>query len=217
MRAIVLPVKSLDTSKSRLAPVLEPMERAALTLAMLEDVLDASLAAPGWTTWVISPDEAVLEVAITRGSIAIAEREGPLGAALRQTDEKAAGLGLESLAVLLPDTCLLTPVALVRALHIPGPVVLAPDADGHGTNLLVRRPPGAIPALFGPGSADQHRGAAAAAGMDVADVRTPELAFDLDAPDDILTVLQHPRNTRTREVLRALKVEDRMSARAAGA
>ena len=55
MRAIALPVKSLDESKGRLAPLLSPLERAALTLAMLEDVLDATLAMPGWDTWVISP------------------------------------------------------------------------------------------------------------------------------------------------------------------
>ena len=44
VRAIALPVKSLDDAKSRLGPVLSPLERAALTLAMLEDVLDATLA-----------------------------------------------------------------------------------------------------------------------------------------------------------------------------
>ena len=57
MRVIALPVKSLGDAKTRLGPVLEPLERASLTLAMLEDVMDATLALPGWETWVISPDE----------------------------------------------------------------------------------------------------------------------------------------------------------------
>ena len=48
MRAIVLPVRSLESSKSRLAEFLTPIERAALTLAMLEDVLDATTVMPGW-------------------------------------------------------------------------------------------------------------------------------------------------------------------------
>ena len=64
MHAIVLPVKSLDEAKARLDPALSPVERAALTLAMLEDVLDATLAMPGWETWVLSPDETVLEVVV---------------------------------------------------------------------------------------------------------------------------------------------------------
>ena len=66
MRAIAIPVKSLARSKSRLARLLSPLERAALTLAMLEDVLDATLAVPGWESWVVSPDEAVLEIAARR-------------------------------------------------------------------------------------------------------------------------------------------------------
>ena len=86
MRAIVLPVKSLDDTKARLSPVLGPAERAALTLAMLEDVLDASLAVPGWETWVLSPDETVLEVAATRGAITLVEDEPPLGQAIRQAE-----------------------------------------------------------------------------------------------------------------------------------
>ena len=41
------------------------MERAALTLAMLEDVLNACLAQVTWEIWVVSSDEVVLEIAST--------------------------------------------------------------------------------------------------------------------------------------------------------
>jgi hypothetical protein len=47
-------------------------------------------------------------------------------------------------------------------------------------------------------------------------VERPELAFDLDVPDDILTVLRSPRATRSRAVLRELGAEDRIDARASG-
>ena len=43
---IAVPVKSLSRAKTRLSRVLTPLERAALTLAMLEDVLDAALSVP---------------------------------------------------------------------------------------------------------------------------------------------------------------------------
>lgn len=216
MRAIVLPVKSLEATKARLAAALAPLERAALTLAMLEDVLDAALAAPGWTTWVISPDEAVLEVARARGAHIIVEDEPPLAAAIRQAEAEALGRGADASAVLLPDTPLLTPAALTRALHVLGPVVVAPSADRRGTNLLVRRPPTSIPARFGPDSYRRHRAAAADRGLPIAVVESPGLAFDLDAPDDILTVLRNPRPTRTRAVLTELRVDERMSARTGG-
>jgi len=117
VRAIVLPVKSLDDTKARLSPVLGPAERAALTLAMLEDVLDASLAVPGWETWVLSPDETVLEVAATRGAITLVEDEPPLGQAIRQAEGEADARGADALAVLLPDTPLVTTAVLTRAVR----------------------------------------------------------------------------------------------------
>ena len=216
MRAIVLPVKSLDAAKARLAPLLTPLERAALTLAMLEDVLDATSAVPGWDTWVVSPDEAVLEVAARRGATTLAEAEPPLGAAIRQTEEEALGRGFDALAVLLPDTPLITAAALTRALHTLGSIVLAPATDRHGTNLLLRRPPRVIDARFGPDSFPKHLQGAADAGLPVSLVERPELAFDLDAPDDILTVLADQRATRTREVLRDLRVDERLGAGTGG-
>jgi len=217
MRAIVLPVKSLDEAKARLASALEPLERAALTLAMLEDALDATLAVPGWSTWVVSPDEAVLEVARSRGAEILVEEAPPLAAALEQADAEALGRGADALAVLLPDTPLLTRAALTRALHVLGPVVVAPSIDHRGTNLLVRRPPTSIPARFGPASFRRHEAVAAERGLPIAVVESPELAFDLDTPDDILTVLRDPRSTRTRSVLRELRLDERLSAPTGGA
>jgi 2-phospho-L-lactate guanylyltransferase len=213
VRAIVLPVKSLDEAKTRLGPVLSPLERAAFTLAMLEDVLDATSLLPGWETWVISPDQAVLEVAGRRGAEPIPEASPALLQAIRQAEGEAEGRGLDALAVLLPDTPLVTAAALTRAIHTLGPVVVAPSVDETGTNLLLRRPPRAIDAWFGPDSYRKHLQAAAEADVPVAVVEHPELGFDVDAPEDILTVLASRRAGRSREVLRDLGVPARLEVR----
>ena len=216
MRAIVLPVKSLDDAKGRLSPVLSAIERAALTLAMLEDVLDVTLDMPGWATWVVSPDETVLEVAAGRGAEPITEEHPPLSSALHQAEQEALDRGLGALAVLLPDTPLLTPVTLTRALHTLGPVVLGPSLDGSGTNLLLRRPPGTIASRFGPDSYRRHLQTAAEAEVPVSVVEHRDLGFDLDHPDDILTVLKARRPGRTREVLRELDLRQRPTVGADG-
>jgi 2-phospho-L-lactate/phosphoenolpyruvate guanylyltransferase len=216
VRAVALPVKSLDEAKRRLEPVLGVVERAALTLAMLEDVLDVTMVMPGWSTWVVSPDEAVLEVAARRGAQPIVEEQPPLASALHQVEEEALGRGLDALAVLLPDTPLLSPRALMRALHTLGPVVVAPAVDETGTNLLLRRPPDAIASRFGPDSYRRHLQAAAEADIPVAVVEADELAFDLDVPDDILTVLASRRGGRTAEVLRDLDLPARLATGAGG-
>jgi 2-phospho-L-lactate guanylyltransferase len=214
MRVIALPVKSLADAKGRLDPVLSPLERGALTLAMFEDVLDVTLAVAGWETWVVTPDEAVLEIAVSRGAHAIEEERPPLAQAIRQVDDEAEGRLVEALAVLLPDTPLLTHAALTRALRTLGAVVVAPSADEGGTNLLIRRPPSAVSARFGHDSYRRHLQAAAEADVPTAVVEAPELAFDLDLPGDILTVLTSGREGRTLQVCRDLDLGARVGIRA---
>ena len=215
MRAIALPVKSLGYAKSRLAPVLAPPERGALALAMFEDVLDAALAVEGWETWVVSSDENVLEIALARGvATAIPEEGASLPAAIGQVEAEAADKTLHALAILHADTPLVTPDALRAALHTLGPVVIAPSTDERGTNLLPRRPPRAIPSRFGADSYRRHLEAAEERGLPIAVVEREELAFDLDAPGDILTVLEARRPGRTLEVCRDLDLGARLAASA---
>ncbi len=213
VRVIALPVKSLDDAKSRLDPVLAPLERAALTLAMLEDVLDATLALAGWETWVISPDEAVLEISMHRGAHAITEDAPSLANAIRQVEEEAEARMAEVLAVLLPDTPLVTTPVLTEAVHTLGAVVMAPSLDESGTNLLLRRPPRAILARFGHDSYRKHLEEAAGSDVPTAVVDLPGLAFDLDLPGDILTVLDARREGRTLQVCNDLDLRARISAR----
>lgn len=213
MRVVAVPVKSLSRAKTRLSPALTGLERGALTLAMLEDVLDAAVELAGWETWVISPDEAVLEVAARRGVRGVPEDKPPLSSAVRQAEAEAQEAGADALAILLADTPLVTPEALTGALHTLGPVVLAPDRDEVGTNLLVRRPPSVIRARFGSESCRKHLETAALAGVPAAVVESPELAFDLDAPGDILTLLRTRRPGRTREVCLEMDLGARIGVR----
>src|SRR6266496_3335236 len=60
MRVLAVPIKSLERSKGRLAGTLSPAERAVLTMALLEDVLDACFRQPGWDVAVRSSELAVL-------------------------------------------------------------------------------------------------------------------------------------------------------------
>jgi 2-phospho-L-lactate guanylyltransferase len=213
VRAIALPVKSLGDAKSRLSPLLSPLERGALALAMYEDVLDQTLTLDGWETWVVSADETVLEIAMGRRAHGIVEERPSLRSAVHQIEEDAAARQVEALAILPADTPLVTSEALKAALHTLGPVVIAPSADERGTNLLLRRPPGAIPSRFGPDSFRRHLETAAEYGLPTAVVEREELSFDLDEPDDILTVLETRRPGRTLDVCRDMDLAGRLAAR----
>jgi 2-phospho-L-lactate guanylyltransferase len=212
MRIVAVPVKSLSRAKTRLSPALTGIERGALTLAMLEDVLDAALSVPGWATWVVSPDEVALEIAAGRGARPIAEAKPPLANAIRQVEAKAKEEGANALAVLPADVPLVTVDTLHEALRTLGAVVLARSADGSGTSLLLRRPPRAIPARFGPDSFRRHVELAQARGLPVSIVERRELSFDVDRPDDILTLLADGRRGRTREVCLQMDLGARLRA-----
>jgi 2-phospho-L-lactate guanylyltransferase len=213
VRAIALPIKSLGDAKSRLSPLLSPLERGALALAMFEDVLDETLTLDGWETWVVSADESVLEIAMGRRAHGIVEDRPSLRSAVHQIEEEAAARQVEALAILPADMPLVTSDVLKAALHTLGPVVIAPSADERGTNLLLRRPPGAIPSRFGPDSFRRHLETAAEHGLPTAVVEREELAFDLDEPGDILTVLEKRRPGRTLDVCRDMDLAGRLAAR----
>ena len=212
MRVVAVPVKSLSRAKTRLSPALTGLERGALTLAMLEDVLDAALSVPGWETWVVSPDEVALEIAAGRGARPIPEARPPLANAIRQVETKAKQDGATALAVLPADVPLVTVETLHEALRTLGAIVLARSADGSGTSLLLRRPPRAIPARFGPDSFRRHVELARARGLPVSIVERRELSFDVDRPDDILTLLADGRRGRTREVCLQMDLGARLRA-----
>ncbi len=214
MRVIAVPVKSLSRAKTRLGGALSPLERGALTLAMLEDALDAATAVPGWETWVVSPDEVVLEIASRRGARALTEAKPPLASAIRQVELEAKVRGADALAILPGDVSLVTAEALASALRTLGPVVLARAESDGGTNLLLRRPPRAIAARFGPESFRRHLELATARGLPAAVVDRRELGFDLDAPGDILTLLATGRRGRTREVCLEMDLAGRLKVRA---
>jgi 2-phospho-L-lactate guanylyltransferase len=210
VRVVAIPVKSLARAKSRLSPALSTLERGALTLAMLEDVLDATQAVAGWETWVVSPDEVALEIAARREVRPVAEDRPPLSNAIRQVELLAKEHDADALAIVPADLPLVTPDALQDALRTLGAVVLSRSADGLGTSFLLRRPPRAIPARFGPDSFQRHMDVATLRGLPVAVVERPELAFDLDRPGDILTLLSDGRRGRTREVCQQMDLAERL-------
>ena len=72
MRVIALPVKALAEAKSRLDPMLTPLERGALTLAMLEDVMDVG-----------TPGKKRSSSSSTNGTRSRRESRGPIMAAAR--------------------------------------------------------------------------------------------------------------------------------------
>jgi 2-phospho-L-lactate guanylyltransferase len=188
----LVPVKRLGAAKTRLRGALG--ERAdELTLAMLADLLDALVASPQLTrVVVVTPDQAVAQVARAGGACARVADDPGLNEALAAACQALARKD-EVVLVVLGDVAGATPGAvgaLFEALSQLGGrgVVLAPARDG-GTAALLRAPHGAMGTRFGPSSAAAHRALAAEAGVALREVALPALAIDLDRPEDLAALL----------------------------
>lgn len=191
----LIPVKRLEDSKSRLLSKLPDAKRQALTLAMLEDLLEALARTRGLDRIAVTtPDPLVAEHTQAAGAEVLMRPEPGLNAALedgreRLTESTPGRIGPAGILFVLGDVAGALPEDFERLLEAgataaePG-VWLAPSADG-GTSALLQRPPGVIPCCFGRDSAQRHREAAARAGVPLHALELPSLSIDLDQPEDL--------------------------------
>jgi 2-phospho-L-lactate guanylyltransferase len=182
VEAILIPVKRLPESKLRLAGVLGPAQRRRLALSMLSDVL---LAAAGWPLRVVvTSDPDAASMARSVGWSIVPDPGSGLNDAVAEGTSVTATAGATALLVLPFDVPLVTSPELEALFAIDADVVVARSDDG-GTSGLLRRPPGAITARFGPDSASSHAGAAGIVGLRVESLRLPGLSLDVDDPGDL--------------------------------
>jgi len=90
--------------------------------------------------------------------------------------------------------------------------VLAPAADGRGTNAAFRRPANLFPLRFGNDSFKPHLAAARATGKACIVLQLPGIALDVDDPADLRRLLAHPGETRTQRLLREWALDGRFLA-----
>ncbi len=210
MRVVAVPVKPLDRTKTRLASVLSPPERAELATAMLNDVLDACLPQPGWDVWAISAQDEVLRLAEQRGARPLRETGSTLRQAVRQVEGQARDEDCAELAVVLADLPFATADAVAEVLGASAAVAAAPATSDGGTNMLVRRPPSIIPARFGRSSFSKHRAEAYRRGVTFESIQSTPLGFDLDRPADLAVVLDAEGGSRTKAACLRMGLADRL-------
>ena len=184
----VVPVKDLQGTKSRLAPVLNPAGRAGLTIYMMCRVISALQEGGIKSVCVVSPDRLVLQKAEEKGaSVSLQEGEG-LNPALEEGRRWAVEQGASALLVLPADLPLIDAEdikAVVSACGAAPSGAISPDAARTGTNALMLRPPDALPFAFGAGSFEAHRQAARERDVPLTIVERDHLSFDLDTAGDL--------------------------------
>ncbi len=191
----LVPLKSSEQAKSRLASVIDAQQRSRLFFAMAEHVIRTLRAC----------DE-IQGVAVATSSQQVAAFAAAAGAL---TVMQPADLGmsfalssaLDTLQSVKPGRVLMLPgdlpLVTVESLHKllsehRHGIVIVPDRQRIGTNALLCTPPNVIAPTFGGRSFERHLHAATTAGIPATIVDLPELALDLDEPEDLALLQQNP-------------------------
>lgn len=209
----VVVARTGPTGKSRLAPLLRGEERAALTLAMLQDVLATCARAP------LAGMLAVVRGEVDDRRLALPVLPDPgrgLNAAVAAGIQATEGRGAAAALVLSSDLPLAT-AAELEAVVAAGEeaacaVVVACDRLGSGTNALLLRPPGVLMPAYGPHSATRHLAAGRAAGALTRALDLPGLALDVDTLADLAALVRQQPGGATGAALARLGVEERLAA-----
>ena len=157
--AALIPVKPFATGKSRLDPALDPNERAALAEKLATAVIHALDPIP---TFVACEDDSIAAWASSHGSTPLQSSESGLNRVVRNGVAALAKQGYARVMVVHADVA--DPRNLPRLVEWDG-VVLVPDREFGGTNVLIVPAAAGFHFSYGPGSFARHLSEAERTGL----------------------------------------------------
>ena len=177
---VIIPVKPFNEAKQRLAPALNPVQRARLAERMFRHVFTVTVSSFGAANvLVVSRSEGVLATTRSEGAVAVHEdTPSDLNSALLQAVGAAAVSRVVVVASDLPDldSSDLAEIADCEC-------AIAPDRRQQGTNALLW--PAYLPFAFGENSFARHRTIAETARLAPTILMRRGLAHDVDVPEDL--------------------------------
>lgn len=212
----IVPIKTFDRAKQRLANVLSEDERRSLMLAMARDVLtclarstrlsgilivsrapEADALAQTFATerYAESPDANLAE-ALQQGAQHLIDHFDTPGVIIVPAD--VPGIEAEELDQLITD-------------HEQ--VTILPDDENIGTNGLMCSPPLCMPYIFDGKSFKPHVNAAFDCGVTPRIVPATKFSLDVDTPDDLIAVHDLQPNSQTAIYLQKSGIMARLHAR----
>jgi len=187
---VIVPLKPLNRSKSRLAPVLNIAQREALSREMFERTLVTLKQVKNiGGILVVSRDTAALALARSFEVQTLQESGAPeLNASLTRATQAVIDLNANGVLIVASDIPLFQAEdidAMIEMADSAPSVVIATDRRRDGTNAMLVRPPGLFPYAYGPGSLHKHVEAGEKAGAEIHMYDSSTLALDVDIPEDL--------------------------------
>ncbi len=207
----LVPFKGPEGAKERLSAYLSPSERRALTLAMVQDVLDALTRASLAGVLIVSRSPEARELAKAFDAEVFADSADDLTGAVTEASAFVADRA-EGTMIVHGDLPLLTADEVDQALEAHRDITLLPDRHDIGTNCIIATPPNAMSYQFDGTSFEPHQALARAAGFEPRIVRLPGFGLDIDTIDGLRTFAAAGTDTRSGRLLVETGVASRLTA-----
>jgi 2-phospho-L-lactate guanylyltransferase len=209
----IVPIKTFERAKQRLADVLSEDERRALMLAMARDVLTCLSRSSELTgILIVSRTREADSLATAFATERFAESpDADLAQALTQaTEHLVAHFNATGVFVVPADVPGIDPSQVDELIRNNTSITLLPDAEHKGTNGFICSPPLTIPYVFDGKSFKPHADAAFAAGITPRIVPASKFALDVDLPEDLSTVYRQQPNSQTASYLNRSGIAKRL-------
>jgi 2-phospho-L-lactate guanylyltransferase len=195
----ILPVKSFEFAKQRIADVLGDEARRALASALLDDALALCAAADWVRWWVVTAEPMVARRAERFGFDILEDPGGGLNPALRSAVSQAGATGAGSVTIVPADVPLGTRADLMDLFDVgaTSDMAIVPALRDGGTNALYMSHAGLIEPAFGPRSLETHLKSASRAKLRCSILQLPRLALDIDRVEDVAELLERPEASTT--------------------
>ncbi len=177
--AFLIPVKSFNAAKARLADVLNDGERQRLAIALAEGVVTSL---EGRDVAVVCDDPTVASWAEGHALRVLWEPGQGLNPAVRAGVDALRSQGFTHVCVVHADLAF---PANLRTIEVGGGVLCVPDRRGEGTNVLRLPSDVAFEFSYGPGSFSRHCAEAERLGLELSIVAPSPLGIDVDVADDL--------------------------------
>ncbi len=210
----IVPIKTFDRAKQRLAKVLNEDERRSLMLAMARDVLSCLAKSTQLTgTLIVSRAPEADALAQTFATERYAESpDANLAQALEQAAQHLiAHFDAKGVIIVPADVPGVRVDELDRLLAANEQVTIMPDDEHIGTNGLICSPPLCMPYIFDGKSFKPHVDAAFSQGITPKIVPGTTFALDIDTPDDLLAVCDQEPASQTANYLRKAGITTRLN------
>ncbi len=191
--AVIIPIKSFDEAKERLAKELDATDRHRLAIYTATRVITA---ANPFSIFVVCDDDEVAQFAHRRGAIAIHQKNPGLNNAVKEGLDAALDAGFSWAVIAHSDLPLATRFDhLLDESMSPTSIGLVSDQRNDGTNVMVIATDCPFEFHYGPHSFRLHREEATRRGYETRIIDDPDLAVDIDTPEDLVHLPSDWQNT----------------------